>query len=280
MLKIKKKYLIFDTSALTDTGMVRENNEDSLLVLNSEEVGVKSAESSGIYMVADGMGGHQAGEVASDMAIQIISETLSDSLNHGGGRLSPNLLIGQAVEKANTEIYNMARSKPQLFNMGTTVTLGLRLDNRLYIGHVGDSRAYLVRNGRIRPLTEDHSLVAQLLKEGMISAEEAKTHPDRNKIYRCLGVSTRVDIDSYRKVGSKDWLSLHRGDTLVFCTDGLSGYVSDADYLDCLLHADGAESACRELVRLANLKGGEDNISVIVVRVVMAPVTLSLSEEN
>ena len=280
MLKIKKKYLIFDTSALTDTGMVRENNEDSLLVLNSEEVGVKSAESSGIYMVADGMGGHQAGEVASDMAIQIISETLSDSLNQGGGRLSPNLLIGQAVDKANTEIYKKARSKPQLFNMGTTVTLGLRLDNRLYIGHVGDSRAYLVRNGRIRPLTEDHSLVAQLLKEGMISAEEAKTHPDRNKIYRCLGVSTRVDIDSYRKVGSKDWLSLHSGDTLVFCTDGLSGYVSDVDYLDCLLHADGAESACRELVRLANLKGGEDNISVIVVRVVMAPVTLSLSEEN
>jgi len=266
---MKKKDLIFDISALTDTGIVRKNNEDSVLVLDSDEVGVKGIKSCGIYLVADGMGGHQAGEVASDIAIEIISETLSDSLKQDI-QLPPNFLIKQAVEKANMEIYSMARSKPQLFNMGTTVTVGLRLDDRLYIGHVGDSRAYLLRKGRIHQLTEDHSLVACLLKEGLITAEEAKTHPERNKIYRCLGISTEIDVDSYRKVGGEDWLLLRGGDTLVFCTDGLSSYVSDAENRDCLLRANGAESACRELVRLANLNGGEDNISVIVVRVISA----------
>jgi serine/threonine protein phosphatase PrpC len=270
-----KKHTILDTSALTDTGIIRENNEDSLFVLDS---GAMTKKSGGIYMVADGMGGHQAGEVASDMAVNIISKQLSNILKNGEGRMSPDLLIGQAVEKANEEIYEKARDKPELFSMGTTVTLGLRLENRLYIGHVGDSRAYLVRKGRIRQLTEDHSLVAQLYKEGIITAEEVKIHPERNKIYRCLGISTKVEVDSYRKVGGKDWLPLHNGDILLFCTDGLSGYVSDTDCLDSLLHADNAESACRKLVNLANLESGEDNISVIVVRIVKVPVTVPVSE--
>jgi protein phosphatase len=161
----------------------------------------------------------------------------------------------------------MARSKPQLFNMGTTVTLGLRLDDRLYLGHVGDSRAYLMRKGRMHQLTEDHSLVARLLKEGLITAEEAKNHPERNKIYRCLGISTDIDVDSYKQVGGKECVVLRGGDTLLFCTDGLSSCVSDKENRDCLLRADGAESACRELVSLANRNGGEDNISIIVVRV-------------
>ena len=270
-----KKQVIIDASALTDTGMVRQNNEDSLLVLDS---GAMYKKSSGVYLVADGMGGHQAGEVASNMAVQIISEELSDILENDGGRLSPNLLIGQAMQRANAEIYEKARGKPELFNMGTTLTLGLRLENRLYIGHVGDSRAYLVRKRRIRQLTEDHSLVAQLYKEGIITAEEAKNHPERNKIYRCLGVSTEVDVDSYRKVGGKDWLRLRAGDTLLFCTDGLSGYVSDTDCRDSLLQADDAESACRKLINLANLGSGEDNVSVIVVRIVKAPATISISQ--
>jgi protein phosphatase len=224
------------------------------------------------------MGGHQGGEVASEMAVKIISDSLKESLKPAAEPLNPDKIIKKAIEKANQEIYNAALSTPELYTMGTTVTLGLRLDNRLYIGHVGDSRAYLVRIARIRQLTEDHSLVVRLFKEGIITAEEAKTHPERNKIYRCLGVSARVDTDTYRRVGGKDWLTLINGDILLFCSDGLSGYVSDEEILDCLLQAGGAESACRELVRLANLHGGEDNISVIVVRVITAPAAPRLPE--
>lgn len=278
MSELKRKHLAFDTVAMTDTGMVRANNEDSLLALDTAEIKRAGVTSCGIYLVADGMGGHQAGEVASNMAAKIISDSLQESLNLAEEPLVPDFIIERAMEKANREIYNTARGTPHLLTMGTTVTLGFRLDNRLYIGHIGDSRAYLVRKGRILQLNEDHSLVARLVKEGIITFEEAKNHPDRNKIYRCLGVATGVDIDSYRQVAGKNWLSLNSGDSLLFCTDGLSGYVSDAEILDCLLHAGGAESACRELVRLANLKGGEDNISVIVVRVIMPPVELLLSD--
>ena len=268
MSKLKEKSLALDTVALTDTGMVRANNEDNLFTLDTTEIAVAGLSSCGIYLVADGMGGHQGGEVASDMAVKIIPDFLKERLKSAEKLLDPDKLIGQAIQKANQAIYDAALDTPDLFTMGTTVTLGFRLDNRLFIGHVGDSRAYLVRKNRIRQLTEDHSLVARLLQERVITPEEAKNHPDRNKIYRCLGVSPRIGIDSYRQVSGKKWLPLEVGDILLFCSDGLSGYVSDEEILNCLLKADGAESACQELIRLANLKGGEDNISVIVVRAI------------
>jgi protein phosphatase len=247
--------------------MVRENNEDSSLALETSLPTTPETVSLGIYIVADGMGGHQAGEVASKMAVRIISTTLLDKFREAKGVSSPSLFIKQAIEKANAEIHARAHSNPQLSSMGTTVTLGLRLDNTLYLGHVGDSRAYLIRGGRIKQLTEDHSVVAQLLKAGMITPEEAKTHPDQGKIFRCLGTSEQVAIDTYSQSGKKDNLILQNGDSLVFCTDGLTGHVSDDEILDCVQKGNDAHSTCRDLILLANLRGGEDNISLIVVRV-------------
>jgi protein phosphatase len=211
------------------------------------------------------MGGHQAGEVASKMAAQIISATILENLRETKGIPSPYLFIKQAINKANVEIHARACSNPHLSSMGTTVTLGLRLDDRLYLGHVGDSRAYLVRGGRIKQLTEDHSVVAHLLKAGMITPEETETHPDRGKILRCLGTSARVAIDTYNQRGKEDKLILQSDDNLVFCTDGLTGHVTDDEILDCVQKGN-AYSACRDLIRLANQRGGEDNISLIVVK--------------
>ncbi len=144
--------------------------------------------------------------------------------------------------------------------MGTTVTLGFRLDNDLYLGHVGDSRAYLIRKGMIEQLTEDHSLVAQLLKEGVITPEEAKEHPEKGKILRCLGVSDKVVIDTSSQ-------TLCDGDSLVFCSDGLTTCVTDNEILDCVRQSKNAGAACYGLINLANSRGGEDNTSVIVVNV-------------
>jgi len=257
--------LIFDTATLTDPGMVRENNEDSSFALETSLPTTSEAVSLGIYIVADGMGGHQAGEVASKMAVQIISTTLLDKFREAKGAPSPSLFVKQAIEKANAEIYASASGNPHLSSMGTTVTLGLRLDNRLYLAHAGDSRAYLIRKGKIKQLTEDHSVIAQLLKAGMITPEEAKTHPDQGKIFRCLGTSEQVVIDTYAQGGKKDNLILQNGDILVFCTDGLTGHVTDDEILDCVQRGDDARSTCRDLILLANLRGGEDNISLIVV---------------
>jgi serine/threonine protein phosphatase PrpC len=261
------KRLLFDTATLTEQGMVRDNNEDSSFVLETSLPSASGVVSLGIYIVADGMGGHQGGEVASKMAVETISTDLLNSMNHKSESVSPFLTIKQAIEKANAEIHARACSNPHLSSMGTTVTLGLRLDDRLYLGNVGDSRAYLIRGGRIKQLTEDHSVVAQLLKAGMITPEEAKTHPDRGKILRCLGTSAQVTIDIYGHSGNGDKLILQGDDSLVFCTDGLTGHVSDNEILDCVKKGDDAHSTCRDLVCLANLRGGEDNISLIVVKV-------------
>jgi protein phosphatase len=206
------------------------------------------------------MGGHQAGEVASKVAAETISATLLDSLRRARRLQSPSRLVKRAIQKANAKIYKMASTNPQLSAMGTTLTLGLRLDNLLYLGHVGDSRAYLIRKGKMQQLTEDHSVVASLLKAGMITPEEAKTHVERGKIFRCLGVSPQVDIDVCNRL-------LRSGDGLVFCTDGLTNHIADNEILDGVEKGGNAYSTCQNLIHLANLRGGEDNISLIVVKI-------------
>ncbi|MCJ7516107.1 MAG: Stp1/IreP family PP2C-type Ser/Thr phosphatase [Dehalococcoidia bacterium] len=263
---LKRKHLIFDTAALADRGMVRENNEDSSFVSENSPTIPSKVTSVGIYIVADGMGGHQAGEVASKMAVQIISTALSNHLKEPNGIQSPHLLVKQAIEEANTEIHTRAHGNPHLSSMGTTVTLGLRLDDRLYLGHVGDSRAYLIRRGGIKQLTEDHSVVAHLLQVGMITPEEAETHPDRGKILRCLGTSAQVTVDTRNLSNNAEKLVLQNDDSLVFCTDGLTGHIADSEILDYVQKGLDANSVCQDLVRVANSRGGEDNISIIVVK--------------
>jgi protein phosphatase len=147
--------------------------------------------------------------------------------------------------------------------MGTTVTLGLRIGQNLYIGHVGDSRAYLIRNRNIMQLTEDHSVVASLVKERVITSDEAKTHPDRGKIFRCLGNAPSVSVDKLKE----GKLQLQAGDVLILCTDGLVSNVSDDELLSVVTKEAAAHESCSQLISLANERGGDDNITAIVIKV-------------
>jgi len=262
----RKRNFHFDTAALTDTGMIRQNNEDSCFTLEVTQPADLGTDSYGVYLIADGMGGEQAGEVASTKAVAVISSAILDSLRAPNKPQSFSELVRQAIEKASAELYHLARNDPKLSSMGTTVTLGLRVNNELYLGHVGDSRAYLIRRGVIRQLTQDHSVVAGLLKAGMITQEEARQHPDRGKIFRCLGSSPDVVIDTYKEIGNEEKLILQHGDSLVFCTDGLTTHVSDDEILTEIEKPDDVYDACQRLVWLANQHGGTDNISVIVVK--------------
>lgn len=263
---MQKGNIHFDTASLADLGMVRQNNEDACLVLEISRSTDSGKNSYGLYLVADGMGGEQAGEVASAKAVEAISSAVLENLITPDKLQSPFELVRNSIEKANSEIYNMARSNPQLSNMGTTVTMGLRVNNELYLGHVGDSRAYLIRAGEIRQLTQDHSVVAGLLKAGMITLEEARQHPDQGKIFRCLGGSQNVFVDTYKNLGNEEKLILQHGDSLVFCSDGLTAHVSDEEILAEVEKSNDACKACQRLIWLANERGGTDNISVIVTK--------------
>ncbi len=256
----------FDTAMLTDKGMVRENNEDNCFALETSQLTDSTITYYGLYLVADGMGGHQAGEVASAKAVDIISSAMLGSIQSSYKKLNISQLIVQAIEKANSEIYNIARSNPAFSGMGTTVTLGLRVNNQLYLGHVGDSRAYLIRGNSIAQLTNDHSLVASLIQSGMITKEEAKNHPERNKIFRCVGNSQNVSIDTYIETGRKESLIIQKGDSFVFCTDGLSNYVSDNEILAAIEQPKDSYQICQQFISLAKQRGGDDNITVIVVK--------------
>ena len=251
-----------DTAILSDVGMIRQNNEDCGLAFDFVVWRESQAESFGLYVVADGMGGERGGEAASSTAISEIWRTVAELLI-APVSIDCNEVVKAAIEKANKEIYVMARDNPALHGMGTTVTLGLRRGLDFYLGHVGDSRAYLIREGKIQQLTEDHSVVSNLLKAGMITAAEAKTRPDRGVITRSLGGTPGIVIDSTQE-GS---LRLQEGDALVFCTDGLVNNVADDLILAEVSKADSAQGACHQLVSLANRAGGDDNVTVIVVKI-------------
>ena len=261
-----RNQLQFDTAMLSDRGMVREKNEDSCFALETSQSRNSQVTYYGLYLIADGMGGHHAGEIASAKVSEIIPSTILENIKTSATEPMFSQLVLGALERANTIIYNMAQNNPALSGMGTTATLGLRVDNQLYIGHVGDSRAYLLRGEEIVQLTRDHSLVASLIETGMITREEAKSHPERNKIYRCLGNTPNVSIDTYREIGNADSLTLQIGDSLVFCTDGLTNYVSDKEVLITVNDSNSASHACQQLIFIANQRGGGDNISTIVVK--------------
>jgi protein phosphatase len=257
--------MIYKASMLTDTGLVRSHNEDSGFVFDSSQQSESSPISYGIYIVADGMGGHQAGEVASQKAIQIIKSSLLDNTDYlYNGNI--NTRIREAFEQANSEIYHASQNSPQLSGMGTTATLGLRISDRLYIGHVGDSRVYLIRNGEITRITRDHSLVESLKTSGIITEEESRVHPDRNVITRALGTSINIIVDSYKDYTGKDSIQLNNNDRIVFCTDGLTNEVNENEILEIIQHMPDVSTACQNLVKIANDRGGNDNITVIVVQ--------------
>lgn len=225
----------------TDKGLVRKENEDAFCI----------EKDLGLLAIADGMGGHASGEVASKMAIEI----LSDSLKKEGEPLPERLESG--VKLANKMIYEASRSQSQLNGMGTTLT-AVQLDGkRLSIAHVGDSRAYLIRGGVIEQLTDDHTIVSEQVARGMITREEAARSDMRNILSKALGIAPEVDVDM-------EELTVSEGDQLVLCSDGLSELISDDEILSEVQSSKRPEIVCDELVNLAIQRGGEDNITVIV----------------
>lgn len=226
----------------TDVGRVRKGNEDSYLL------------EAPIYAVADGMGGHIAGDVASATAVASISEGIEARHPEDGGDLA------ELVVRANDAIWDKARSDPALRGMGTTCTMMMVDGDVAHIAHVGDSRAYLLRDGLFRQLTEDHTLVERMVREGRLSAEDAANHPQRNVITRALGVDANVQVDVLEE-------RLADGDRILITSDGLTSMVEGEEIARVLDAEDDPQAAAERLVEMANDAGGEDNVTVLVLHI-------------
>ena len=238
----------------TDKGLVRTNNEDNFFLDNK----------TGLLVVADGMGGHASGEIASKIAIDVIRDYFEVSKVKGAApagnyqeEYSETAIdVGSAVSFANKAIYEAAKSNSAWQGMGTTVAAALLNGNRLSIAHVGDSRVYLVRAGNIEQLTDDHSVVYEQMKRELLTKEEAQKSEMKHVLTRALGTRSDVDVDV-------DELTLAGGDILILCTDGLNSMVSDDDILSVVASTNDPASACETLINMANTNGGKDNITVI-----------------
>ncbi len=227
-------------AALSETGKVRESNEDSFHADGR------------VFAVADGMGGHRAGEVASAAAIE---EFLRFDAENRGAPPRERMLKG--IQAANLALYRMARNDPEMEGMGTTFT-AVVVEEGLHLGHVGDSRAYMWREGVLRPLTRDHSLVERMVREGRLSPGEARIHPRRNVILRALGVSKELEVDM-------DTVDAAPGDRVLLCSDGLTGPLEDRELQEIVSLETGPEERARLLVDAANRRGGMDNITVVMI---------------
>jgi serine/threonine protein phosphatase PrpC len=234
--------------AETDVGRVRANNEDAYWLGGGEDWY--------LALVADGMGGHRAGEVASRVAVEVIGRVV-EAANPGGkdGAACQELLV-QAIAQANREVNRLARSRPAFAGMGTTLSALLVHGQEAELAHVGDSRVYRLRDGKLELLTEDHSLVQELVNQGSLTPEEARFHPHRNILTRALGTEPRLKVDIRHE-------GVRPGDVFLLCTDGLTGVVTDAE-LEGVLNAAPRSRAAAELVQLANSRGGRDNVTVVL----------------
>ncbi len=250
----------------SDTGRVRELDEDSLLAVSlAPNYQARTAPILGLFAVADGMGGHEGGEIASKLALQVLAERVMKDimLSELAGEPSPeDVLLARlhnGVVAANDAVY-LARQK-RANDMGTTLTAALVRDARLFVAHVGDSRAYRWNAQGLEQLTTDHSVVASMIANGQAAPEEIYSHPHRSIIYRSIGDKPSVDVDA-------EVLPLAAGDRLIICSDGLWEMVRNEGIADVMLQEADPQAACDLLVKHANLAGGEDNISVVVVAVV------------
>jgi PPM family protein phosphatase len=231
-----------DIGSATDIGRVRERNEDAILV------------SPPLFVVADGMGGHRGGDVASHIAV----ETMEELEGEDGGSLAEH------VRRANRAVWDRSSEDQGLTGMGTTLTAARIDGDSVALAHVGDSRAYLLRDGTLRQLTDDHTLVARMVRAGEITEEEAEVHPHKNVMTRALGTEETVEVD-------EDAVALEDGDRLLLCSDGLTGMVTE-DQIQAILEANpDPQTAAERLVRSANRAGGVDNISVVVLAATAEP---------
>lgn len=237
-----------EISSATSVGCIRSLNEDSFFVSEPDKNGTVFA------IVADGMGGHNAGEVASAKAVGILKKDILENKDE-----SPKNILLSAVREANSHIYEMSVNGVGLSGMGTTMTACIIRKNSVTAAHVGDSRLYLLRTGEINQITKDHSLVEMLIESGAITKDEAKTHPQKNVITRAVGTDETVETDIYE-------FKTQDGDVVLLCSDGLINMVDDKDILSVVSSAKDLNLATDELVKKAENAGGTDNITVILIR--------------
>lgn len=244
----------------SDTGQVREANEDCFAALDASELppGVDA-----LLIVADGMGGHQAGDVASELVVRHLVDELSQA---APTRLKTSEALLEAIERAILEAHARVRAAaatPRYRGMGTTVTVAALAAGRLHLGHVGDSRAYLIRGGRIQQLSADHSWVAEQVRAGLIDPADAEAHEDRNVLTRAVGVRARLTVDT-------SIYPVARDDVILLCSDGLHGVVPDEEIRAVVATYGQPSVAAHQLVGRANAAGGPDNVTAVVARIVDA----------
>jgi len=239
----------------TDTGQVRAQNEDSSCAFEPEDAKIRVAKGS-LYIVADGMGGHRGGEVASKLAVDTIRAEY-----YTPQEADPLNALAAAFRKANRIIFDKSTGDQAFFGMGTTCTAMVIVKDTAYFAHVGDSRAYLYRKGNLKQITRDHSLVEDMIQAGMITPEEARVHPQRNVITRSLGIQDSVQLDH-----PESPFQILKGDVFLICSDGLTSLVDD-DTIQLVLAKKKPADACNHLIALANQLGGTDNITVQIIEV-------------
>lgn len=230
---------------LTDKGNVRELNEDFLSYSKENEFS--------IYVVGDGMGGHNAGEVASKRAVESIISFIRENY----GNMSLDNLLEEAILYANSKIYSMSQESTGLSGMGTTITAILELKDIVYVANVGDSACFGINENGIKKLTKDHSLVQELVDSGCITEGEAKNHPRKNIITRAIGTNSKVDVDIFK-------LSRNEYKAYLLCTDGLINDVEEEEIWKEVIKSEDFDKSCKELVEIAKERGGRDNITVLV----------------
>ncbi len=238
--------MILHSAARSDVGLRRRANEDCFAIVAEQ----------GFFLVADGMGGHTAGQLASSLAAEAAVKALQ-TLEGSEATLTEKLRC--SVAAANREIHVTVKAKPELSGMGTTLVSLLAVDGRVALAHVGDSRAYLIRGGRIRQLTDDHSVVGELVRRREITQSAARGYPHRHVLTRAVGVRREVAPDLAE-------LSSHPGDVFILCSDGLTGLVRDEEIAQSVSLNFDLDAVCANLVDLANHRGGDDNITVVIVR--------------
>jgi protein phosphatase len=244
--------LTIELSAAVDPGRARSNNEDSVALDNDVSLAV----------LADGMGGYNAGEVASNMATSFIRTELGRWLREAHAHASDAEIrraMDICVDNANRAIFNAANSNPQYAGMGTTLVVAVFRESRLLVGHVGDSRAYRLRGGRLQQITRDHSLLQEQIDAGLITPEQAAFSANKNLVTRAVGVEDTVLLETHQH-------DVQPGDLYLLCSDGLSDMLDDASIGQLLLAHDALPAACQALIAAANEAGGKDNISVVLVR--------------
>ena len=247
-----------EVTGVTDVGKIRSHNEDS----------IGTDISMGLVVLADGMGGYKAGEVASAIAVNILMESVKESLpkltpgeiDEESGYSRESLLVQEVIQEANHAIFQTAQSQPQCAGMGTTLVAAMFYDDRMTVAHIGDSRLYRQRKGQLEQITVDHSLLQELVDKGFYTPEEAKESLNKNLVTRAMGIDESVTADLQEEVVVPD-------DVYLLCSDGLTDLVDDDEISATLEKYDASlQEAAETLVQLANDKGGKDNISVILAR--------------